>query len=85
MHSSDNQDSVLTLNYHCFIHSLLIAPGQSASGATFFVPGGQAPAGAQYVRGLRMKRPSSSFLIHLSSLLTAETAKALVPSGLKQR
>lgn len=32
-----------------------------------------------------MKRRSSSFLIHFSSLLMAETASALVPSGLKQR
>lgn len=40
---------------------------------------------SQYVSGLRMKRRSSSFRIHFSSLLTAETAMGLVPSGLKHR
>lgn len=49
------------------------------------VSGGQAAVRTQYVSGLRMKRRSSSFLIHFSSLMTADTARALVARGLKQR
>lgn len=62
-----------------------VAPGQLAFSVTLFVSAGQPAALTQYVRGLRMKRRSSSFLIHFISLLAAATAKALVPSGLKQR
>lgn len=80
----------------CFLCSPLLcgSPDPDSSSSTVSVverrqtcpvPSWGSGIGSQYVSELRIKRRSSSFLIHFRSLVTANMARAFVARGLKQR